>query len=76
MLHNFMMAARLLKRHFGNTVFLRGNCDQAPFSLTCLVRSTEGWLLDLTEPELKEPWQLLLDYGARVGVQFIQEMTD
>lgn len=72
----WLEAARLLKRHFGDTVFLRGNCDQAPFSLAGLMRSTEGWLLDLTEPELEGPAHRLLDYCAQAGVQFIQAMTE
>jgi uroporphyrinogen decarboxylase len=72
----WLEAARLLKRHFADTVFLRGNCDQAPFSLAGMMRSTEGWLLDLTEPELEEPAHRLLDYCARAGVQFIQAMIE
>ncbi len=72
----WLEAARLLKRHFGDAVFLRGNCDQAPFSLAGLMRSTEGWLLDLTEPELEPPAHRLLDYCARAGIQFIQAMAE
>jgi len=72
----WLEAARLLKRHFGDAVYLRGNCDQAPFSLACLVRSTEGWLTDLMQPELEEPAHRLLDYCAQAGVQFIQAMTE
>ena len=29
---------RLLRQYFGHEVFLRGNCDQAPFSLACAMR--------------------------------------
>jgi len=72
----WLEAARLLQRHFGDTVFLRGNCDQGPFSLACLMRSTEGWLVDLTDPALEEHAHRLLDLCAQAGVQFIQAMTE
>lgn len=72
----WLEAARLLRRYCGDAVFLRGNCDQAPFSLACLMRSTEGWLTDLTQPELEEPAHGLLDYCAQAALQFIQAMSE
>ena len=38
---------RLIKRHFGDEVYVRGNCDQAPFSLACLLRGMEACMMDL-----------------------------
>jgi uroporphyrinogen decarboxylase len=55
-------AARLLCAHFGNEVFIRGNCDQCPFALATLVRGMEGWLTDIMDPELEPLAHRLLDY--------------
>lgn len=38
---------RLVKAHFGVEKFVRGNCDQAPFSLASMMRSPAEWMLDL-----------------------------
>ena len=35
-------AVRLLKDHFRKEVFIRGNCDQAPFSLASQIRSVQN----------------------------------
>ncbi len=49
---------RLLRRKFGDTVAIRGNCDQGPFSLACLLRGNQDFLVDLLEagdtPELRQ----------------------
>lgn len=71
----WLEAARLLKAHFGDEVFVRGNCDQAPFSLACSMRSVEGWLLDLTDEGNLERIEKLLDYCADVTTQFIRLMA-
>ena len=33
-------AVHLLKQHFQQEIFIRGNCDQAPFSLATMLRGT------------------------------------
>ncbi|MCJ7502308.1 MAG: uroporphyrinogen decarboxylase family protein [Acidobacteriia bacterium] len=40
-------AIRILARQVGNEVAIRGNADQAAFSLACLVRGIEDFLMDL-----------------------------
>ena len=40
-------AVHLLKQHFQQEIFIRGNCDQAPFSLATMLRGTENLMLDL-----------------------------
>ncbi len=71
----WLEAARLLVRHFGNEVFVRGNCDQCPFSLASMMRSPEQWMMDLTEPGSLERVYCLLDYCLDITVQFIRLMA-
>ncbi len=46
----WLEAAARLKEHFKDEVFLRGNCDQCPFSLAAAIRSIGAWMLDLADP--------------------------
>ena len=43
----WLEAVRLVKAAVGDQVFVRGNCDQAPFALAAMMRGLEGWLADL-----------------------------
>ncbi len=67
-------AVRLLKEHYGDELYIRGNCDQAPFSLASMIRGTENWMLDfyLTEESLIYE---LLDYCNEASSQFIKLMA-
>jgi uroporphyrinogen decarboxylase len=38
---------RILRKYFAKEVYLRGNCDQAPFSLASMVRTPSEFMLDL-----------------------------
>lgn len=50
----------LIAKEVGNEVAIRGNADQAAFSLACLVRGIEDFLMELaTEPENPAIQQLL-----------------
>ena len=71
----WLEAARLLVRHFDKEVFVRGNCDQCPFSLASMMRSPEQWMLDLTEGGSLEKVQSLLNYCLDITVQFIRLMA-
>jgi uroporphyrinogen decarboxylase len=62
--------------HFGQEIAIRGNCDQAPFSLAALVRSTDAWLMDLTDQEKKPYAEQLLEYCVQITTQFIQLMAE
>jgi uroporphyrinogen decarboxylase len=67
-------AVSLLKAHFKDDIAVRGNCDQAPFSLAGLIRSLDAWLVDLAEGE--EALILrLLDYAADATIQFLRLMA-
>ncbi len=61
---------RLVKAHFGDAKFVRGNCDQAPFSLASMIRSPAEWMMDLV-PRGKDAF-LLLEYCAEACVQFLR----
>lgn len=63
---------RLLREHFGHELFLRGNCDQAPFSLACCMRGPENFMMDLVMDEAGV--MRLLDYTTRMSVQLIRLM--
>jgi MtaA/CmuA family methyltransferase len=72
----WLEGVRLLKRHFGDEVFIRGNCDQCPFTLASLVRGMDGWLMDLLDPEKEKFVSALLEYCASVTLQFIRLMAE
>jgi uroporphyrinogen decarboxylase len=70
----WLESVRLIKEHFNNEVFVRGNCDQAPFSLASMMRGTQEWMLDLL---MEEPGKIriLLDYCTGISLQFIRLMA-
>lgn len=65
--------ARLLKSHCGDELYLRGNCDQAPFSLASMMRTPESWMTDLLTDE--ERCFKLLDHCRQTCIQFIDAMA-
>ncbi len=70
----WLEAVRLLKDYFKNEIHIRGNCDQAPFSLASMMRGAQTWMLDLmmgTEEKLNH----LLDYCTDATTQFIYLMS-
>ena len=71
----WLEAVRLLKRQFAGEIFIRGNCDQAPFSLASLMRGAEGWMLDLMDPDNEAAAFRLLDYCYEAGAQFLRLMA-
>ena len=70
----WLEAVRLLKDHFKNEIYIRGNCDQAPFSLASMMRGAQNWMTDLmmTEENLINE---LLDYCTGATSQFIKLMA-
>ncbi len=72
--HNWLEATRIIKSHFGNEIYVRGNCDQSPFSLASMMRGSQEWMLDLI---MGEPDQLteLLEYCTDITTQFIRLMA-
>ncbi len=70
----WLEGVRLLKRHFGNEIYIRGNCDQCPFTLASLLRGMDGWMMDLLDPAKEESVVALLEYCTSVTTQFIRHM--
>ena len=70
----WLEAVRLLKEYYGDEILIRGNCDQAPFSLASMIRGAESWMTDLY---LADPLQLtgLLEYCTDITCQFIRLMA-
>ena len=73
-IQNWLEATRLIKSHFGNEIFVRGNCDQAPFSLASMMRGSQEWMLDLMMEEASLINEFL-DYCADISSQFIRLMA-
>lgn len=68
-------AVRLLKERFNGELCIRGNCDQAPFSLATMLRGAENFMMDLCmEPE--ERIFALLDYCCDVTCRFMDMMKE
>jgi len=67
-------AVRILKEYYGNELYIRGNCDQAPFSLASMIRGTQNWMLDFYMAEEKQLFELL-DYCTVATSQFIKLMA-
>lgn len=70
----WLEAVRLLKEYYKNDLYIRGNCDQSPFSLASMMRGAQNWMLDLmmgTDEQLK----LLLEYCTDATSQFIKLMA-
>ena len=63
----------LVKKHFSDEIFVRGNCDQAPFSLASMIRPSEGWMMDLLLYE-EESFKLL-EHCTNISGQFIRLMA-
>ncbi len=65
---------RILKKYFGNEIHLRGNADQAPFSLASMMRTPAEWMMDLImNPELSHE---LLKYCTKAVKDFVQLLAD
>jgi uroporphyrinogen decarboxylase len=75
-LQAWVEGVRLIKRHFGAEHYVRGNCDQAPFALACLLRGMEGFLMDIGDPENEEKVRRLLDYCEVACRQFLALMKE
>jgi uroporphyrinogen decarboxylase len=70
----WLEAVRLLKDYYKDEIYIRGNCDQAPFSLASMMRGAQNWMLDLmmgTDEKLR----ILLEYCTDASAQFIKLMA-
>jgi len=70
----WLEAVRLLREYCKDAIFIRGNCDQAPFSLASMMRGTQNWMLDLMTGT-DEQLTCLLEYCTDITSQFIRLMA-
>lgn len=71
---NWLEAVRLVKRYVGEDIYVRGNCDQAPFSLAGMVRGSADWMTDLYTADEADKTGLL-EYCTGATAQFIRLMA-
>jgi len=71
----WLEATSLLKDHFGDEILVRGNCDQAPFSLASMMRTPAMWMMDLLDEDNRENVLRLLDFCTEATCQFIRLMA-
>lgn len=70
----WLEAVSKLKSYFKDEIFIRGNCDQAPFSLASMMRTPQNWFIDLAlEPQIATD---LLEYCTQASCQFIELMAE
>src|SRR5659263_384988 len=70
----WLESVRLLKEYYKDEIYIRGNCDQAPFSLASMMRGAQNWMLDLMMgPD--EQLQSILEYCTDATSQFIKLMA-
>jgi uroporphyrinogen decarboxylase len=70
----WLQAVMKIKKFFGDEIFVRGNCDQAPFSLAGMVRGMENWMMDLYMAE-ENHIRDLLEYCTEATTRFIKLMV-
>jgi len=70
----WLEAVRLLKEYFKNEIYIRGNCDQDPFSIASMMRTPQEWYIDLIGNE--QDAHNLLEYCTDVTCQFIDLMAE
>ena len=70
----WLESVRILKDYFKNEIYIRGNCDQASFSLASMMRTPQEWYLDLFIDEEKA--SKLLEYCTDISCQFIELMAE
>lgn len=70
----WLEAVRQLKAYYKDEIYIRGNCDQAPFSLASMMRGAQNWMLDLMMGT-DEHLEALLEYCTDASSQFIKLMA-
>jgi len=70
----WLEAVMKLSDYFKNEIYIRGNCDQAPFSLASMMRGIQNWMTDLMMGKEEQIFELL-DYCTDATSQFIKLMS-
>jgi uroporphyrinogen decarboxylase len=72
----WLEAVRRLKTFFRDEVYVRGNCDQAGFSLASMMRGPAEWMMDLVDEENRDDAHALLTYCTGATASFIRLMAE
>jgi uroporphyrinogen decarboxylase len=72
----WLEAVRRLKDYFRDEIYVRGNCDQAGFSLASMMRGPAEWMMDLVDEGNREAAHTLLSYCTEAAAAFIRLMTE
>ncbi len=71
----WLEAASILVERVGRDVYVRGNCDQAPFSLASMMRTPEKWMIDLLTEGAEPRVQHVLEFCTEVTRRFVRLMA-
>ena len=71
----WLEAVRLIKERVGPDIYVRGNCDQAPFALAGMVRGSADWMIDLYLADEGDK-TALLEYCTDATCRFVQLMAE
>lgn len=72
----WLEACRILVKHFGSAVAIRGNCDQCPYTLAAMIRGMDAWMAELLDPDIEEDMRLLLEHATAITEQFLVLMAE
>jgi len=70
----WLEAVRMLKDYYKDEIYIRGNCDAAPFSIASLMRGAQNWMVDLMMGN-EEHVNILLEFCTDATIQFIELMA-
>jgi len=71
----WLAACRSIVRQSGGRIYIRGNCDQAAFSLASMIRGSQDWLMDIFDPSNEQLVHKLLEFSTEVACRFIDLMS-
>jgi MtaA/CmuA family methyltransferase len=74
-LGEWLEATRLLVDAIGDHVFVMGRADQGPFSIACLLRGTQQFMMDLLTED-KKVIADVIDYCRKVSLSFARAQKD
>ena len=72
----WLEATARLKERIGSEVFIMGRADQGPFSLACLLRGPEHFLMDLLDEESEAGVRELIDYCRQACALFAKAQKE
>jgi MtaA/CmuA family methyltransferase len=71
---NWLEAVRIIKAYFKDEIYVRGNCDQAPFSLASMMRGMTNWMTDLYMGDESLLFEIL-NFSEDASKQFLRLMA-